>query len=375
MNKSDVARATRHRNSSAVCQVALATTLPTQGDQPGGKTPYPGGGAPNDLPRYAAPGYIGSEHLIAQSLPIHHSPQTSRQMATALPSVGYAGFVGTRGIGCMVARVVAGRLVLPPRVEQVALPTANAHHRPIEGHKSSMVSSYSSLAGAICEECAGVASTINPAPMPSVAAPKYVSSPDDDIFDLEALERSLADSPTSSTPSSLPDALIDYLTSPGYATHVGPVSTLPAQYITAGPTGMSAWWNAPGATVGAHFANFRAQRTVRVEQTLDVPPAAPSVDAHVDDFTAIRSIGQLASPMIYDPIFYGCFDERSPSWSPPSIPPPNVFDIHHTMEQWDDGMYLAPSSPSSSSSSSSSFLYPQPELAYPIFEGGVSQRS
>ena len=357
MNKSNVASATPHRDSSAVRQAARATTSPIQGDQAGGKTPYPGGGAPNDLPGYAPPGYTGSERLIAQSLPIHHNPQASRQMGTALPSIGYAGLSSPHGIGCVVARAKAGRLVPPPQVAQLVTPTPNAHQPPVNQFKSSIESSYSSLSCATCEECAGVASAINPAPAPIVAAPKYASSPDDDIFDLEALERSLADSPTSSMSSSPPDALVDYLTSPRYAGHVGPISALPAQNTTAGAIGMGAWWNVPGATVDAHYANFRAQHTVRVEQTLDVPPAAPTVDANVDGFAAIQSIGHLTSSMDCDPIFYGCSNERSPLWSPSSMPSAEIFDIHPTMEQRDDGTYLASSSPS---------RYPQPELCYPF---------
>ena len=314
MSKYDEASATRHLKSSA----ALAT-LPTQGDQPGGKTPYSGDGAPNGLPGYAAPGYARPEPLIAQPLPIQHNPPAPRQVCTPLPSVESAGFVGTYGIGCVVARVVAGRLVPPPQVEQFALPAADVHQRPVDGHRSSIVSSYSSLAGAICEECAGVASATNPAPTPTVAAPKHASSPDDDIFDLEALERSLANSPTGDTSSSLSDALVTSYGAPGWAIHARATGGLPAQYAGAGSVAVRGWSGPPKPEGSIWHANPGAYHTAVVEPPLNALAATSFVDTNVNTFGEVLSASPLAGATSDDRIFDGCFDKCEPLWLPQSL--------------------------------------------------------
>ena len=328
---------------------------PIQGDQFMDQVLCSEIGAAIDSPGYLAPGHATPEHLIPQPFAIHHDPRASRDVCTPLPGCAYLGVTGVHGAGCLYPRAVAGGLVAPPQVA----PTAEVH-QPAHPIRKPIESSYSSLCGAICEECAGIACATDFAPTPSTAVPEQASSPDDDVFDLEALEKSLAASVVSSTSSSLSDPLVGYYASLQY-TGLAPVDPLPTQHARANSMMPGDGTNAPEAIIW--YANPGAPRTTPAEPMLDIGQGAPIVDTNLNRGARIPSMALLASPIIgYHPTFHGCVDKCQASW-PPSSTSSYCFGVSDAMTTrgWGDGTYFARSSSSPRQ---------QAEVTYPFVGAG-----
>ncbi|TBU30478.1 hypothetical protein BD311DRAFT_787117 [Dichomitus squalens] len=345
-----------HHASPTECHAWGATAPPTRGRRPE-QMPYSRDSAliyrhePAYYPHATSSRYTTPQGPFAGHPPFRPIPSAApREAYTPLPNrPTQAGFAGTDYAGCVFAQAAAGRLVPPP---QVALPNAfvaQAGEPLVNWYGASTVCPYSALSYSTRERYTGVAVS---SPLgPSTLALEQVSNLDDELFDLKALEDSMAS-------SSLSDALVDHHAAPVYTGHVRTDDALPGSYTGAVSIGVSGWTGSPEATV--YYVNPGAHSTIGVEPTLNAMYAASIVGATVDTFPGIPSIVPLTSQMEIDPTFSGCFDECEPLWLPSSTSN-NSFGVHDTVEQWFDGTYLA-SSPSSH--------YPQPELAFPFTGAG-----
>ena len=237
---------------------------------------------------------------IATVPPISHTPEASHELCLPDDAVTEAMLAGANYANHVYAQVVHGRIVPPPPVQSLTPANHWRAEKPLVnwfGVPSG--SAYGSL-GVPCEPYVELASPAYSAPAPFDPISKQGHNPEDEVFDIEALERSLANSPTSSTYSSLSGALGDSYDTPAWAVRARDVDALPAQY--SGVTSIGAQTSAPEPEGVIWHTDPGAYHMAAVEPTLNVNACldAAIVDGHVNPFAGTSSVDPLPSLMSAD---------------------------------------------------------------------------
>ena len=205
----------------------VATTPPAQRHGHQHCTPHSRDSIPVGASGHASAECMTSQASFPTVFPTSYAPDSSHVVWPPAGSDAHAMFAGTGYVNHNVyAPVVDGRIVpsLPvPRFDapadnwKVYAPLVNWNGAP-DG------SAHAPIVDVPRQWSAESTTHTNPDSTPSGLRSRQEHDPEDEIFDIEALERSLADSVTS---SSLSDALVNSYGAPGLAR---PVGSLPAQY-------------------------------------------------------------------------------------------------------------------------------------------------
>ncbi|TBU46770.1 hypothetical protein BD309DRAFT_1016858 [Dichomitus squalens] len=323
-----------------------ATTQPTQGRQLREQKPYSRVGG-----HVGAQGYAATWYAIPEDTPAFLP--APREECPPLDIFGDAPFAGAGYADHHFANVINGGIVPPSPASQPDVPAVGVHEPLVNWHRVPIPTTYGSILDATRGRSTGLASVSHPALVLPGRLSEQGYNPEDEPFDLEALERSLANS-TESTSS---DALVNPYDARGYVVHARTVGALPAHYtgvrsIAVGPlSGVpEAIWQ---ADAGAH-------NTAAGKPTLNAVLDASIVEANVSTSMGIPSIDLFAIPMDDDPTFDGCFDECEPLW----LPEAKASGSHAPIAEWSDIVHFT----------TSSAHYPQSQAANPCIGSAAGAR-
>ena len=250
------------------------------------------------------------------------------------------------------ARVVDGGIVARPPVPHFDAPADNwkVHAPPVNWYGAPTGGVYSPVFDVTGERFVGTFPNVYPPQASPVLMSGQGRNPEDEPFDLAALEYSIANSPTSSTSSLLSGASVNSYNAPEWAVHADAIEAHPARYSGAGSVG--GWTSAPEPEGVTWHTDPAAYHLTAVEPTLNANARldATIVSANIDTFAGIPSVDPLPDPMSADFMFCDCFDESQPSWLLESS---NSFLVGQSN---DSTSYVTSSAPSQ-----------QHQVAYPYF--------
>ena len=310
----------RHPGSEYCPDVAM--TLSVQRDHRRQHTPYSRDSISVGVSARTSAEYTDSQASFATVFPKGYAfdgphrawPPVAINTHAVFAGAGYAN-------NDVYAQVVDGRIIPPlpvphfnapadnwkvhaPLVDSYEAPSGNAHGPIVDVHRQRYAESFS---------------VTYPVPAPLGLKSRLGHNLEDEIFDIEALERSLANSPTSSTSSSSSGAVVNSYDASGWASHARSLSALPSQYSGADFVAVCGWSGAPEPEVNTIWhENPAAYCTASGAPTVHSLAGTPIVDAIDNSFAGSAFTEPLLDQMSADDIFQGCFDECKPLWLPES---------------------------------------------------------
>ena len=306
----------RHPGSGS--GAGVATTLPTQRHQHQHYTPYSRHSILVGVSGNASAEYMTSQASFATVFPTSYVPDGLHGVWPPVDADMHVMFAGAGYANNNVcARVVGGRIVPRPPVPRFDAPTdrLNVHAPPVDWHGAPYGSAHSPIVDVPREHYAESSSLTNPVPAPFSFRSRQVYNPEDEIFDIEALERSLADSPTS-TSSSLSDTLVNSYAAPGWARAIG---APPAQYAGTDFVAVRGWSGAHEPEGSTWHTNPGAYHVTLVGPPSNALPDKSFIETNVNAFGETLSTNPLSGAIDDDHVFDDCFDESGPSWLPQSL--------------------------------------------------------
>ena len=272
----------------------VTTTLSAHRDHPRQHTPYSHNNFSVGVSAHTSAEYTNphSQASFATIFPNGYVPNGPHGVWQPVGTDTHVMFAGAGYANNDVyARVVDGRIVQPPPVPHFDAPADNwkVHAPLVNRYEAPTGGAYSPVFDVTGERFAGTFPNVYPLQASPVLMSGQGRNPEDEPFDLAALEYSIANSPTSSTSSSLSGAFVNSYDAPEWAVHADIIGAQPAQYSRAG---FVDGWSASQPEGTIWHTDSGGYRTAAVEPTLDVNAwfDATIVDGNVTTFAGTPSV-------------------------------------------------------------------------------------